>query len=111
MASAVWPPDYLHRIHGARREEHLSRHSSHRQAVSRRRHQLGLRSRKDPNLSALGLLETALCLSIAHGLVPRHLLSQRQALPPCRNGFHPPDDRQKRGIAATRTPVPVLPPR
>ena len=65
-------PILLHRIHGARSGQHLSRFAADCEEISRGRDQLGIGRREIANLSAVGLLATSLHRPASHRLVPRH---------------------------------------
>ena len=78
-------------------------------------YQLGPGGGKDPDLPALGLLAAALHRPAAHGLVPRHLSTGRQALPPGRDRTDPHPRARKQGTekeeVITRPGRPALGPR
>ena len=93
--AAIPSPDYLHRIHGARRGQPVRHDFADRKEISRGSDQLGSGRRQEPNVSAVGFVAAALCGSPADDLVPRCLLSGRKAVSRARSGDHSQPDERK----------------
>src|SRR5689334_2668733 len=92
MAGGVQPADLLHRIHGAREQEHVPGDTADRERTQSGGDQLGTRGRQNPNLLTVGFMGESLHRSATWCVAPRNLSHRRVAVSGGGNRIHPDAD-------------------
>ena len=80
LAAAIPSADPVHRVHGARKREHVPGLAADRSEAQGGGHQLGLRRGEDADVSAVGLVAETLRGPRAARVVPRDLQAGRHAV-------------------------------